>query len=156
MDRTGVRSRIPVSGAAVQPGELELHGDRARGGEQAGIRLEDDVLIVGEGEDRLPLVELPARTVPVRDPQLLQAGRDPRRIVDARGREGDSTGADIERLARVGLELPPGAECRRHQPGVSGIGIRVPRDPRRAVRAAPAVAELELLDQDDRLAPSAR
>ena len=87
--------------------------------------------------------------------ELLKAGGDPGRVIDARRGKRDAAGAEIERLARVGLELPPGTEGRRHQPGVARVGVGMPRDPRRPVRASSVVAQRKLLDQEQPARPAA-
>ncbi len=85
--------------------------------------------------------------------QLLEVGGDPGRVIDARRRERDAAGPEENSLAGVGLELPPGAEGRGHEPGIRRVCVRVPRDPRGSVRAAAVVTERKLLDQKNRLAP---
>src|SRR5581483_10725853 len=81
------------------------------------------------------------------------AGGDATDVIDPGRVEAHAAGADIDRLARVGLERAPEAEGVEHPPGVAEVGVRVPGDPRRPVRAAAVVAEPELLDQQHRLAP---
>ena len=109
--------------------------------------------VVGEPEGRrAPGSSSAPGHPPVGDADRGQAGGDPVDVIDARRAERDAAGPEVERLAGVGLQLSPGAEGVEHQPGVGRVGVGMPGDPGRAVRAAPVVAEGELLDQEDRLA----
>ena len=122
-------------------GQFDLDGHGAGRGESAGVGLEDDVGVVGDVEHGQCPMQLAAGRPAVRDPDGLQADGDLGHVIDPRRAERDSSRAEVEVLPGVGLQLLPGAEGVEHQPGVTRVSVRMPRDPRRAVRAAAVVAE---------------
>ena len=50
-------------------------------------------------------------------------------ITNARRRKRDAAGPVKNGLAGIGLEVLPGSERRRHEPGIRRVGIGMPRDP---------------------------
>ena len=139
--------------AAVMPSQGDLGFEDSPGGEHPGVGLENDIGVVRdpEGGDRPP--QFAPRHPPVRNPHRVEILGHGGHIIDARGADRDPSGPQKEGLSGVGFEFTPRAERLGHDPGVKGIGIGVPGDPGRPVRASPVMSEPELLDEDDRLTP---
>ncbi len=132
---------------AVMAGQPDLQCQSARRGQHAGVRLEDHVVIVRQEERRVTLTPGPTRPPPVRNAQVGEIGRDLSHVIDAGRRERNATGAYVQSLAGIGLELSPGAKGFGHQPGVCRLRVGMPRDPGGTMRAATSVPEPELVDE---------
>ncbi len=139
---------------AVAPelaGQFDLQGDGPGSGDQTGVRLEDDVVILRDHEGRVGPVQVLAAHPAVRDADRFQVGRHAGDVIDTGRAQTHAASPDVEWQARVGLQLAPGPEGRRHEASVARIGIGMAGDPGIAVRTTEGVAESELLDQQDRL-----
>ena len=134
-------------------GQLELKGHRPGGGEHAGVGLEYDIMRCGDRKDWIDAIPIGACHPAMRNANRLEVCRDAGHVIETRGAERDATGADVDGLSGVGLQLFPCLEGRGHQSRVGRVSVGVPGDSRRAVRAAAIMTEGELFDQEHWLAP---
>src|SRR5208283_804556 len=142
--------------SAMRAGQLELKGHRPGGGEHAGVGLEYDVMRCGDRKDRIDTIPISACHPAMRNAKRLEVGRDAGHVIETRWAERDATGADVDGLSGVGLQLFPCLEGRGHQSRVGRVRVGVPGNSRRTMRAAAIVTEGELLDQEHWLAPSSQ
>ena len=139
--------------AAERPRQLELQGDGPRGPQHAGVGLEDDVV-----RSRATRTRDGARSTLA--PTRASAARRVPSGWRRRGRRNRLPAAKTRRrrCGRTSVSPASASSSRqaRNAAGISRayarIGIRMPRDPRRPVRAPAIVPQRELLDHEHRLA----
>ena len=107
----------------------------------------------GNSKDRIDAIPISACHPAMRNANRLEVCRDAGHVIETRGAERDATGADVDGLSGVGLQLFPCLEGRGHQSRVGRVSVGVPGDSRRPMRAAAIVTQRELFNQEHRLAP---